>query len=76
LSNYEIISDLEKDGKLRQLVVSGFMPVKIFTHLEVYRFIDMRIKTGSKKMEAVAEASISFNVCESSVFKIIRCFKD
>lgn len=76
MSNYETLSALEKTGELKKLVISGFMPVKIFTHLEVYRFVDMRTKTGTKKVKAVQEASILFRVCESSVFKIIRGFKD
>lgn len=48
------------------------MPIKIGTHLEIYRFIDMRQKTGTKKKDAIIEAEVSFKVCRATVFNIIR----
>lgn len=75
MSNYEILNRLDSTGELKQLVNAGLMPVKICNHLEVYRFVDMRIKTGSKVTEAVNEASVCMNLCRTTIFSIIRGFK-
>lgn len=75
MNNYETLCKLESTGELKSLVKSGLMPIKIGTHLEIYRMVDMRIKTGTKKTEAVLEASVSFNVCRQTVFNIIRSLR-
>ena len=51
------------------------MPIKIGTHLEIYRMVDMRLKTGTNKKKAVIEAAVSFNICERTVFRIIKALK-
>jgi hypothetical protein len=75
MSNYDTLNNLDSTGELKSLVNAGLMPVKICYHLEVFRFVDMRIKTGSKVSEAVNEASVSMKMCRSSVFKVIKSFK-
>jgi hypothetical protein len=75
MSNYDTLNKLDSTGELKSLVNAGLMPVKICYHLEVYRFVDMRIKTGSKVNAAVTEASVSMKMCRASIFKIMRGFK-
>jgi hypothetical protein len=72
MSSYETLNRLEGTGELKELIQSGHMPVKVCTHLEVYRLVDMRVKTGSNKTTAVAEAAKIFRMCERSVFRVIR----
>lgn len=75
MSNYDTLNRLDSTGELKQLVNAGLMPVKICTHLEVYRFVDMRVKTGSRITEAVNEASVCMKLCRKTVFNIIRGLK-
>lgn len=75
MSNYVTLCNLESTGELKSLVRSGIMPVKIGTHLEIYRLVDARVKTGTKKMEAIIEASVKFKVCEKTVFNILRSIR-
>ena len=75
MNTYEILNRLDASGELKYLVRNGLMPVKIGTHLEIYRFVDMRMKTGSKKTSAVNEASVKLNVCRATVFNILKAFK-
>lgn len=75
MSNYETLNRLDSTGELKQLVNAGLMPVKICNYLEVYRFVDMRVKTGSKITEAVTEATVCMNLCRTTVFSIIRGLK-
>lgn len=75
MSNYKTLCNLESTGELTNLVRSGLMPVKIGTHLEIYRMVDMRIKTGTKKTDAIMEASVNFKVCERTVFRIIKSLR-
>ena len=75
MNNYETLNNLDKTGELKCLIHSGLMPVKIGTYLEIYRFVDSRIKTGGKMTDAVNEASVKLKMCRSSVFKIIQTLK-
>jgi len=75
MNSYEILNRLDNSGELKYLIRNGFMPVKIGTHLEIYRFVDMRVKTGSKKTEAVNEACAKLNVCRATVFNILKALK-
>lgn len=72
MTTYDILTGLESSGGLRRLVAAGIMPVKIGTHLEIYRLVDMRVKTGSLKSKAVVEAAEVFHMCERSVYRVIR----
>lgn len=69
---YDILNRLDATGDLDHLVKQGLMPVKIGTHLDIYRLVDMRIRTGTPKTKAVVEAAVMFRMCESSIFRVIR----
>ena len=72
---YILASTLEQEGKLIQLVKAGFCDPCILRNLELYRYVDARIRTGSTKMQAVMEAEVTFKVCEKTVYNILRTFK-
>lgn len=75
MNSYEILNRLDDSGELKYLVRNGLMPVKIGTHLEIYRFVDAMVQTGVPKTKAVNEASDKMNVCRTTVFKILRTLK-
>lgn len=72
---YLLISRLEADGTLLELVKGGFCNPCLIRNLEVYRRVDALIKTGSTRMDAVVDVELSFKVCEKTVYNIIRSFK-
>ena len=72
---YVLASSLEQDGKLIQMVKAGFCDPCILTNLEMYRYVDARIKTGSTKMQAVMDAEVAFKVCEKTVYNRLKYFK-
>lgn len=71
-TTYETLNELESRGELKNLVYCGVLSINIINQLEVYRFIDARIKTGSKKTDAINEATVKMKVCRTTVFKILR----
>jgi len=62
-------------GDLKELIKTGCCNILICRDLELYRYVDARIQTGSKKMEAVLDAEIQFKVCEKTVYNILNTFK-
>ena len=62
LSAHSILTELEQNGKLKQLVKSGYCPVMIFRNLELTRYVDARVKTGASKTQAITDASIQFRI--------------
>lgn len=67
---------MEQSGDLKKAVKFGLCSVCVFNHLEIYRFVDARMKTGSKRKQAVQDAEIQFKVCRATVFNILKDFKD
>lgn len=72
---YETLSDLEQSGKLKILIRAGFCSPCILRNLEMYRFIDARVRTGTKVDAAVLESEVAFNLCRRQVYRIIKSFK-
>lgn len=72
---FDILNELEKQGRLQKLQKQGFVPCNICTHVEFYRWFQARKYTGSRTTELVLEADEKFKLCRSYAFKIIRKFK-
>lgn len=72
---HKFITGLEKSGDLKKAVKFGLCSVCVLNHLEIYRFVDARMKTGSKKNKAVQDAEIQFKVCRATVFNILKSFE-
>lgn len=72
---YILISKLEADGTLKELVQSGYCNPSIFRNLEIYRHLDALLKTGSSKTDAVLQVEVSFKMCKASVYNVIKSFK-
>lgn len=72
---HEILTELELTGDLKVLVQGGFCSPCVVRNMEIYRFIDARVKTGSKVSKTVLDAETTFGVCRQTVFNAWRCFK-
>lgn len=68
----DILTDLELKGSLMKLVNSGVCSPFVLRNMEVYRFIDSRVRTGTKKTAAVKEAEGHFKICANAIFVILR----
>lgn len=71
----EILTELDKCGELKTLVKDGHLSPCIIRNLDVWRYVDVRLKTGSKVKQAVLEAEIDFSICRRTVFRILKTFK-
>lgn len=71
----EILTDIEDKGELKTLVVNGFLSPCIIRNLTVWRYVDVRLKTGVNKERAVLEAQVDFKICRKTVFNILKTFK-
>lgn len=74
ISNIEIINELDKQGKLRQLIKAGFFPCKIFTHRDIYYYVDAQIKSGISKAEAVKQAGVQFDTTNRTIYRVLNSF--
>lgn len=74
ISNIDIINDLDKQGKLRQLIKAGFFPCKMFLHRDIYFYVDAQIKSGVSKTEAVEMAQVQFNKDRSTIYRVLNSF--
>lgn len=64
--------ELNKNGVLKELVQAGIISPSILSHVEIYLFVDAKIKSGSKIMEAKYYASDKFNVSLSTIYRAIK----
>ena len=72
MSNIEVIKELHDRQVLKPLVKAGLFPYKLMTYVEVYYFVDSRMKLGVHKNAAVIEAACEFNISERSVYRAIK----
>jgi hypothetical protein len=74
---FEKLLKLKDDGTLNDLVETGLMSPKIYTYLEIYMWIDARMKATGKNISTVAaEAEVSFRVGRTTIWTAIRCIKN
>ena len=73
-SNIEVINDLEKTGALKSLIQAGLFPAKVILHKEIYFYVSAKLQSGEKKTEAVRNASIDFEIDESTIYRILKSF--
>lgn len=72
----QTLLSLKNNGTLKQLVLSGLMSPKVFMYLEIYLWIDARIKTGTKSLSGlVSDAEIVFDVSSATVWRSLRIAK-
>ena len=70
---YQTLLQLKNEGTLKQLVQSGLMSAKVFQYLEIYLWIDARIKTSNKSLNSlVTDAEVAFNVSRATVWRSLR----
>ncbi|MDF3076129.1 MAG: hypothetical protein K0S09_18 [Sphingobacteriaceae bacterium] len=72
---HTILTELESNGDLKVLVANGFCFPSVIRNLELYRYVDARIKTGTPKMKAVLDAEVEFKMCERAVYNVLNSFK-
>jgi len=73
--SHEILTELESKGELKVLVNAGVLSPCVLSKLTLFRYVDARIKTGSKSGEAILDAEIQFKVCKATVYNAIKYFK-
>ena len=72
---HRILTELEITGDLKKLVMVGFCNPSVFRNLEIYRYVDSRMKTGLNKEGAVLAAEVQFKLCRKTVYNVLRFFK-
>jgi len=64
--------ELNKNGLLKELVKAGIVSPTILFHVEIYFFVDAKIKSGMKIMEAKYYAADKFNVSICTIHRAIK----
>ena len=74
-SNIEILKELKDRGLLRQMVVSGIVPIKVEVQAEMYYSVKAKIETGAKATKAVECTACDFNVSKRTVKRAVEAMK-
>lgn len=69
---YQILNDLEKDGKLKKLIDAGVISTTMLTYRDAFLLFDKEIILGSKKGGAYSTAAIELGVHENTVKKAVK----
>lgn len=72
---HKILTELESRGELKDLVRSGYCAPCVVHNLNIYRFVNSRIETGSTKTKAVSEAAVCFECTERKIWRVLKSFK-
>jgi hypothetical protein len=73
---FEILLELKNEGKLKKLVDAGLMSPKVYYYLEIYLWIDARMRATGKNISTIAtEAEVSFGVCRTTIWTAIKIIK-
>ena len=68
--------ELKEKGELKKMVEAGLMSAKVYMYLEIYLWIDARVKTTGKNITTVAlDAEEEFSVKRTTVWTAIRCIR-
>jgi hypothetical protein len=73
-NTYELLKDLEKDGKLKDLTKSGIVSPIYNNYIEIFEYYKRQLRK-SEKMNAIYLTAEHFNISDSSVYKIIGKMK-
>lgn len=72
---HKFLTRLEESGDLKSVIKTGYCAPIVLRDLELYRHVDALMKTGTPKMKAVLDAETKFNVCEKTVYNVLKIFK-
>lgn len=73
---FEILRELDRDGTLKAFVNGGFISTKVYMYMEIYMWIDAKMKTTGKNISTiVTDAEIAFNVSRQTVWTVIKVMK-
>jgi hypothetical protein len=74
---FEKLLKLKNEGILKDLVETGLMSPKVYTYLEIYMWIDARMKATGKNISTVAaEAEVSFKLGRTTIWTAIKVIKN
>lgn len=73
---FPILHDLEKEGKLKELVKGGVLSTRVLKHYEIYlEFDKLKRTTKMRVSEIVFELSERFKLSEVTIYKIKKDFE-
>jgi len=73
----DTLLQLRDNGTLNHLVQIGLLSPKVLTYLEIYLWIDARLKTSNKSLNTlVLEAQDTFNVSRATIWRSLKFAKD
>lgn len=75
ISNLDVLREMETSGTLRPLVISGLVPAKVLTYMEMLYDVDRQVKAGERKRQAVCMTATVFNVSPQCVYRAIKALK-
>ncbi len=72
----QTLLQLKQNGTLKHLVLNGLMSHKVFLYLEIYMWIDARLKTSTQSIKTVVnDAEITFQISRATVWRAIKVIK-
>ena len=71
----ELITELEAKGTLKVLLQSGLISTHHILYHEIYYQVMYRITTGMGKMDAYAEFSERYGVCDKTIQRAVAEMK-
>ncbi|OCX52665.1 hypothetical protein BEL04_14560 [Mucilaginibacter sp. PPCGB 2223] len=76
IAMFDLLIQLKNNGTLNHMVRNGLMSPKVFMYLEIYMYIDARVKAGGKSVNSVVlDAEIAFEVSRATVWRSIKIIK-
>ena len=74
---FDLLIQLKNNGTLNHMVRNGLMSPKVLMYLEIYMYIDARVKaTGKNVANLVQDAEIAFEVSRATVWRSIKIIKE
>ncbi|WP_448702744.1 hypothetical protein ACFGVR_10360 [Mucilaginibacter sp. AW1-3] len=74
---FDLLIQLKNNGTLNHMVRNGLMSSKVLMYLEIYMYIDARVKTTGKNVATlVQEAEIAFQVSRATVWRSVKIIKE
>ncbi len=76
IAMFDLLIQLKNNGTLKHMVRNGLMSPKVFMYLEIYMYIDARVKvTGKSVNSLVLDAEMAFEVSRATVWRSIKIIK-
>ncbi|TXK78693.1 hypothetical protein [Mesonia sp. K4-1] len=71
VNTYELISQLEEEGRFKTLLGKGVIPIKYLNDKEMYECYLNYISQEETKMDAYFKTSIDFNCSSKTVERVV-----